>query len=80
MLAAARDLANRRVAIEIDRVGAVKFWGWSEWTRRSPSSDTVESCYVEITSKLSPTGIQHTETRSLQCEEAPPSAPSAAGA
>jgi hypothetical protein len=68
MREAVEDVAGKPVSVEIDRVSAVKYWGWSEWTRRPSDSTTAESCYVEVTAKLTRSGRLQVATRNLQCE------------
>jgi excalibur calcium-binding domain-containing protein len=68
MRAAVEKVAGKPVSIEINRVSAVKYWGWSEWTRISSSSTATESCYIEVTAKLMRSGPLQVGTRNLQCE------------
>jgi hypothetical protein len=72
MQATAEKVAGKPVPIEIDRVGPLKFWGWSEWLRKPPVSTVSESCYVEVTAKLLHSGRLQVATRNLQCEEQTP--------
>lgn len=69
------DVAGKPVPVEVNRAGQAKFWGWAEWTRREGPPNTRESCYLEATAELLPSGSLRTETRSLDCElEEPTSA------
>jgi excalibur calcium-binding domain-containing protein len=68
MRAAVEIVAGKPVAVEINRVSAVKYWGWSEWNSRPAGSTVVESCYVEVTAKLMRSGQLAVATRDLRCE------------
>ena len=68
MREAVEDVAGKPVSVEINRVSAVKYWGWSEWTRRPSGSTATESCYVEVMAKLMRSGQLQVTTRNLQCE------------
>jgi hypothetical protein len=69
---AAEEVAGKPVAVEVNRVSQLKFWGWAEWTRKAADSTSTESCYVELTAKLQPSGQLQTGTRNLDCKEEPP--------
>lgn len=73
--AAIADVAGKPVAVEVDRAGRSKFWGWAEWTRREGPPNTRESCYLEATAELTPSGVLRTETRNLDCELEEPVGP-----
>jgi hypothetical protein len=75
MRAAVEEISEKPVAVEIDRIGRLKFWGWSEWTRHPPESATTETCYIEVTAKLLRSGRLQVSTRNLQCEAQPPASP-----
>lgn len=73
MREAVEDVAGKPVPVEVDRVGRLKCWGWSEWTRWPPESVATETCYVEVTAKLLRSGHLRSghlrvATRNLQCE------------
>jgi len=75
MRAAVEGVAGKPVAVEAQRVGRLKFWGWSEWTQRQSESAATETCYVEVVAKLLRSGRLHAATRNLQCEAQPPASP-----
>ena len=69
---AAERLADKPVPVEVNRVSKLKFWGWTEWTRRPLDSTTAESCYAELIATMQPTGRLRVASRNLECEEVTP--------
>jgi hypothetical protein len=74
MRVATTELAGKPTLLDVNRVSRLKFWGWAEWTRKAPQPQATESCYVEVTAELLPSGRLQVETRNLDCEKEPPPA------
>ena len=72
MRSAVEELAGKPVPNELDRLTPLRYWGWSEWTKRTPNGTQPESCYVEVTAQLTRSGRLQVATRNLECEPQPP--------
>jgi hypothetical protein len=68
MQQAATGLAGKPVALDLSRLSRLTYWGWTEWRQTVPGSTMSETCYVELTAELQPSGAVHVQTQNLDCK------------